>query len=230
VAAISLLFFLALTFECGLPGLSEPALPFAILGLAMASGWVARFVAGVAVTFMAGRSLNSRSHRASIHGVDCRVVTDPSAQAFVLGLVRPRIYVTGPVITALDRAAQRAVLLHEDHHRRTRAPLRTLIIASWSDTIGRIPGSYDVLQRRLSRLEEDADRHALMHGARRSDLARALLAMEAHGAGTAFTGNAGSRIAALVGPAEATSDRRGSLPLEWLGATVIAAAALACLI
>lgn len=223
------LLLLALFIVCGLPGPTDLALPLEVLGLSVVAAWLSRFIAGTVATVRISRSLRHRWVPASIHGIDCRVVADVSAQAFALGLVRPRVYITGWAIASLDPDAQRAVLLHEDHHRRTRAPLRTLVIACWSDTIGRIPGIRDVLERRLAGLEQDADRHALRHGVRRSDLARALLALDAYGPGAGFTGYSRARVEALLDPVRVDRGTTRGMPLEWVGAGVMLFGALACL-
>lgn len=220
------LLFVAL---CGVPSESGPALLIEMVLLAAAAAWLSRVLAHLAATVRLSRSLQGRWEPASIQGIECRVITDPSAQAFVLGTILPRVYITEAVIAILDADAQRAVLLHEDHHRRSWAPLRTVLIDSWRDTIGRIPPVSDMLGRRLARLEQDADRHALAHGARRSDLARALLAVEGHVPGTAFTGHARLRIEALLEPQGSASTVARSVPVEWLGVGMVVAATLLCL-
>lgn len=227
--AIGPLLLLALSIVCGQPRAADPAGLLQVLGLAVVATALSRILAGAVATAQFSRGLRGRWVRASMHGIDCRVVTDPSAQAFALGLVRPRVYITGTAVESLDPDAQRAVLLHEDHHRRTWAPLRTALIACWVDTVGRVPWIRDGVERRLACLEQEADRHALRHGARRSDLARALLALDAHGHGARFTGHARSRIEALLGPTGVASSPTRSIPLEWVGAGAILVAALACL-
>lgn len=230
MVAVDLALFMALVSVCSLPGGSGLALALEVVLLGVASSWIVRFLAGAVATYRLSRSLRCRWVPASIQGIECRVIADPTVQAFALGLLRPRVYITGRMTHALDPDGQRAVLLHEDHHRHTRAPLRALAIDSFADTVGRIPAIRDALERRLARLEEDADRHALGQGAHRSALARALIAIDAADSGTAFAGYAGSRIKALLDPAGMTVSRTGSLPIEWLGMGVILVTAAFCLV
>jgi Zn-dependent protease with chaperone function len=58
-----------------------------------------------------------------------QVVVLPTATllAFCFGLLTPRIYISTGLVQALTDRELQAVLLHEDHHRRRRDPLRTLL-------------------------------------------------------------------------------------------------------
>ena len=93
----------------------------------------ALFAARLAVCWLrAGRSI-VRSLRASralcgstetVHGAN--VVVDPTPHAFVLGYLRPRVFVTRALVEG-PRDDLLAVLAHEQAHRRRRDPLRRLV-------------------------------------------------------------------------------------------------------
>ena len=95
-------------------------------------------------------------------------------QAFTAGFLSPRIYLTREICEALSDEEIKAVLLHEDHHRRNRDPLRALVIMFLQDLLFLLPVGY-VLGRVFFEAREDAaDDAVVAQGGDRLDLAGAL--------------------------------------------------------
>ncbi|NJD28775.1 MAG: hypothetical protein FIA92_10825 [Chloroflexi bacterium] len=161
------------------------------------------------------RALRAASEPALLSGVACRVIPSSSAGAFAIGFPRPEIYVGEALAARLDTAELRGVMLHEEHHRQTAAPLRAVAIEAWLALTSRIPVLRGALEMRLTMLEAQADRFALRHGVTPATLARALLKMPAATGGTGFGGMAATRIASLRAAAGAESRDRRDLPWEW---------------
>ena len=122
-----------------------------------------------------GRRLSASSADAVIAGVHCRVVREEAHEAFVMGSWEPTIYVGAGFLAMLDPAERRGVLLHEEHHRRTRAPLRAAALDAWL----RLARPVRVLERalieRVADLEVSADAFAIAAGTSPDVLASALL-------------------------------------------------------
>ena len=93
----------------------------------------------------------------------------------VAGLTRPRIYCPTDLAERLDDDALRAVMLHERHHQLSHAPGRLVVLAAMASVLGRLEVGRRWVECRRAAIEIAADDHALQAGARRSDLARALL-------------------------------------------------------
>lgn len=176
------------------------------------------------------RALDGRSAPAAAAGVPCRVVRGGGRHAFVLGVIRPRIYVGDELIEALDTDELRAVLLHEDHHRRTLAPLRAAALEAWLTLVGRSAPVRTVLLDRLTDLEEEADAAALLRGADPSALASALVKADSSLAlGVSFAAASAQRLRTLVALADGTEHvDEPRLPYEWLPVAIVAIVALAC--
>jgi Zn-dependent protease with chaperone function len=130
----------------------------------------------------------------------------------------------------LDTDELRAVLLHEEHHRRTLAPLRALALEAWLTLAGRAAPARAALLNRLTDLEVEADAAALRWGADPSALASALLKTDVSlAAGASFAAASAERLRTLVAladGAERVDDPR--LPYEWLPVAAVAVVALAC--
>lgn len=94
---------------------------------------------------------------------------------FVAGLRRPLIYCPPDLDERLSEFEVRAVLLHERHHQASHAPARLVVLASISPVLRHLPAGRRWLEMRRAVIEIEADEYALMAGARRADLARALL-------------------------------------------------------
>ncbi|MBF6606726.1 MAG: M48 family metalloprotease [Chloroflexi bacterium] len=176
------------------------------------------------------RALAGRSAPIAAAGVACRVVRGGGRHAFVLGAIRPQIYVGDELIETLDTEELRAVLLHEDHHRRTFAPLRAAALEAWLTMVGRSATARTVLLARLTDLEEEADAAALRRGADPSALASALLKADSSLAlGVSFAAVSAQRLRTLVALANGAAQVDAPcLPYEWLPGATIAIVVLAC--
>jgi len=95
--------------------------------------------------------------------------------ALCIGWWRPAIYVSHPLL-ALEPDALRAVLAHEEAHRRSHDPLRLLLWRTLARSAEGIPIVADVVTRLELRAEVAADRFARQQVSRAA-LAQALLAM-----------------------------------------------------
>ena len=150
---------------------------------------------------------------------------------FVAGLWSPRIFCGSDLAAHLDEEELHAVLLHERHHQRDRAPLRLVGVAALAPALGRTRAGRAWLERRWARVEIAADRYAVMQGASRAAIARALLKLPpVDGVGWApgFSTAGDLRVRALLGE-ETEPDGRGWWP-RTLPAVVLLAACLAILL
>ena len=170
--------------------------------------------------------LDAASQPALVAGVSCRVISGPGRHAFVLGILRPTIYVGADLLLALDSDELSAVLLHEDHHRRTHAPLRAASLESWVRLAAPSHRLREALSDRLADLERDADAWAISRGATRSAIARALLKTTPGrvGGATLFSASPDRRLRALVDP----TPLGARLPYEWLPLAVLLVLTAAC--
>jgi hypothetical protein len=208
----------------------DPMLAAEVFGGAVVSIWT---VVGLPQMFRGrrlARALDGRSAPDAPAGVECRIVRGGGRRAFVLGAIRPRIYIGDELMDALDADELRAVLLHEDHHRRTLAPLRATALEAWLTLVGRAALARTALLDRLTDLEVEADAAALRRGADPSALASALVKADPSFAfGSSFAAASAQRLRTLVAladGAEPVDDAR--LPYEWLPLAAIAIIALTC--
>ena len=133
--------------------------------------------------FLSGLREIGEDGAASLHRVASDLGLKPPAflidlpgrrQAFTAGLLRPRVYVTRELLEALTSDELKAVLLHENHHRANRDPLRALVILFLQDLLFFLPVGY-VLRRLFFEAREDAADDAVVSGGiDRLDLASAL--------------------------------------------------------
>jgi beta-lactamase regulating signal transducer with metallopeptidase domain len=146
---------------------------------------------------------------------------------FVAGLRQPEIFCPADLADRVAADEIRAVLLHEDHHRRTRAPVRLLLVEALA-TAFPLPAVRWWAVRTRASIEIDADRHALAAGADRSAIAAALLGLSAGAPpGTAgFATAAELRVRALLGDHPLGAPQRGSAAFA-LAAVAISLACLA---
>jgi BlaR1 peptidase M56 len=110
--------------------------------------------------------------------VDASVIDDPLPQAFCVGHLRPRIYVSSGACERLDAAELAAVLAHEAHHARRRDPLRLAIVRVLADAVFFLPVLRRLSQRYRALAELAADEAAVRACRDRAPLASALLAFE----------------------------------------------------
>ena len=176
-----------------------------------------------------GRALMARSTTSDIAGVRCRVVAGAGRQAFVLGAFRPTIYVSERLLVELPSHELRAVVLHEEHHRRTHGPLRASALRALRDLAVLSKSARVSLAERLADLEREADAFAMGLGTSPTTLAAALVSVDATTTGSAAAfvehggrgidfGAAGDRrVSALLAADAGGADPAASVPpLEWL--------------
>ena len=101
------------------------------------------------------------------------VVADPVMPA-VIGLLRRRILVPATVLSRLDTSELRAVLLHEDAHRRRFEPLRSGVQRAAVVAFYFFPPLWPLLKRLRNTSEMACDEAAVRGGVSPSDYARAL--------------------------------------------------------
>jgi hypothetical protein len=177
-------------------------------GVGVALGLVAA-VLSVAVTGAAlrhrglVRGLRRCSAPTELSGIPVRMGTLGDA-VFVAGLGRPTIYCDRRLPQQLTEAELRAVLLHERAHQRALDPARLLALGLVAPFARRFASGRQWVAVALARREIAADRYALAQGARRGEIAGALLKLRplarAHVAG--FTPAVDLRLRALLGDVE----------------------------
>lgn len=87
--------------------------------------------------------------------------SSPAPLAFCFGLWRPRIAVSTGLMSLLTDRELKAVLLHEDHHRRRHDPLRGLLAEVGAATFFFLPISAQLRDWFMASLELAADRYAI---------------------------------------------------------------------
>jgi Zn-dependent protease with chaperone function len=191
---------------------AEPA-PWLLLCVCLLASRVALAGARSVASMRRSRELSGAlALDASELGPDVSLLPGDEPQAFVLGLFRPRVYVSRGMAAAVDADGLEAVLAHERAHRRRRDPLRR-----WVASLGlafHLPGVAGMLERRLARAHEaaaDADAaRAVGDGARIAQVlvrvARLRLPQP-----VAVCGLLGGDLSARVGDLLAT-ERRSSRP------------------
>ena len=203
-----------------------------VVALVAVGAWVVRVVMTGLEGAALARTLEAASEPAARFNVPFRRLQLAGRGAFALGLVAPRIYVSSELEGMLSDDELRGLLLHEDHHRATRAPLRGAALLAWLSVLGRVGLVRARVTRRLADLECSADAHALRLGVPPATLASALVktagARPVTGTARAFSDAPGPRVAALLDAAAGRTARRRSTPLEWLPAAVIVLLVAAC--
>ena len=194
---------------------------------ALLVGWASVLVARARPALAGQRELERSARQLRLHDHDVRLIGARRTEAFVAGPVRPAIYVTRSLLDVLDPAELHAVVLHEEHHRRQRDPLRSLALTSWVRFVGWLPAAERWIDRRLAHFEIAADQYALRNGASRSAMASALLKCDRSSsvAVMGFSAAADMRLRRLV---SGTITAEASAPMEWLGPVTLAFAVVAC--
>ena len=108
-----------------------------------------------------------------------KVLAAESPLAFCTGLLRPRIYISTSLADALTNTELKAVLVHENHHRRRFDPLRGLLAAVFAQVLFCLPIAGELRDLMLTSSELEADRDAVQHVGRPA-LAGALHRMITH--------------------------------------------------
>ena len=149
------------------------------------------------------RSLRRCSAPAELSGMPVRMGALGDA-VFVAGLGRPTIYCDARLPQELTEDELRAVLLHERAHQRALDPARLLVLGLVAPLARPFESGRQWVAVALARREIVADRYAMDNGARRGELASALLKLppvsRAHVAG--FTPAVDLRLKALLGDVE----------------------------
>lgn len=197
---------------------ADPMAGFEIASAISLAAWAGL----VARSLWRGRRLaagiSPRTVTTRIQGIECRVVIGTERRAFVLGALHPAIYLGEDLLNGLDVDELRAVLLHEDFHRRTYGPLRAASLEAWISLVRPLARVRDALADRLVDLERAADRHALREGASPAAIASALVRFDAAEAGPwlAFSNAADRRVGGLLAFTAGRGQAPDRLPYEWL--------------
>lgn len=165
-------------------GLSYPAVNAAAALLLVIAGLGAAIVAGAiratALELVGSRRLRARlGGAAGLHGhPEVLVFEDRRPLAFCSGLVRPRAYLSTAAVAGLTPEQLRAVVAHEEHHRRARDPLRILGARLLARTLFFLPALAGLSARLSAEAELTADRAAVLAcGGDPAPLAAAMLLM-----------------------------------------------------
>jgi hypothetical protein len=94
--------------------------------------------------------------------------------AFCAGILRPRVLVTSGLLERLDADEQRAAILHELEHARSRGPLKVALARTTARSFFWVPALRDLADRYILLCELEADRAAVARTGRAA-LAGALL-------------------------------------------------------
>lgn len=194
----------------------DPMLALELASAAVLLAWLARLAAQVWRERSVARRLEADGFPAQLAGLDCRLLEDLGPQALVSGWIRPRVFVGNDLLWILNEPELHGVALHEEHHRRTRAPLRAAAVQAWLALFGRVPAMREHLVHRLIDLERQADRYAVSCGVTPAALASALLkTAPAEGAG-AFSSAAEQRIQGLLALDGHQPWPASGWPIEWM--------------
>ena len=149
-----------------------------------------------------------------------RLVDEAAPQAFCVGLLRTRVYLSRGAAQLLSEDERQAVLAHEFHHARRRDPLRLLVTRAVGAGLFFLPALGRLARRHAALTELAADEAAEGVGGGRRSLAAALLAFDAH-PDPAAVAIAPERVDRLLG--ERLSMR---LPVLLIGGAAAALAAI----
>jgi Zn-dependent protease with chaperone function len=121
----------------------------------------------------------SRLPEQTFDSVRFRVIDAPGLGAATVGFFAPRIVVDSRLWHRLDSDERRALLHHEDAHRRRLDPL-TLFVLKVCAALAVVPGSARLLARWRESVERECDRHSAGVLASPESVASALLSLEAY--------------------------------------------------
>lgn len=200
---------------------------------ASGGGVVLLWVAVVVLDLIAGhrrtRMLSADAREVELFGVPCSIAPALGHDALVVGWIRPRILLGVPLMSALSNAELEAVVYHEDHHRRTRAPLRAAALGGWLRLFGRAGRVRRALLDRVADLESLADADAIRRGSSPRSLARALMKGDLSRQPVAFSYAADRRVQRLLDGADGAQVKTmPPLPYEWLPVVLLAGVTAAC--
>jgi Zn-dependent protease with chaperone function len=127
-----------------------------------------------------------------------QAIDQDEPQAFCIGLLRPRIYVSRAALELLGADERAAVVAHEAHHARRRDPLRLFVVRALAEGLFFLPAVRRLPERCAALAELAADEAASAGRGGRRALASALLAFDEHPS-PAAVGIAPERVAHLLG-------------------------------
>lgn len=197
---------------------------------AVVSAWLTLLARRTGPAIAGQRQLERVATPIHLHGLNVQLFDARRApEAFVAGPIRPAIFVSSALLDALDAEELQAVLLHEEHHRRTRAPLRGLALLCWSPLLGWLPAIRHWIERRIAQLEIDADRYALATGASSAAIASALIKCDRSTSplGIGFSSVAELRLRRLL-DVGLPDDGPAAAPIEWLAPVALAVGLAVC--
>jgi Zn-dependent protease with chaperone function len=209
---------------------TDPMLLVEVVAASLIVAWAITVLADIRRSILLGRALDRRARPAIVHGVPVQIIQTGAVDAFAIGVLRPSVYVGEACLWVLDNDELAAVVLHEEHHRRTLAPLRATAVQGWLRILGRSAVATSLLTARLVQFEAAADAYAIARGVHPASIARALLKVQMPDArSAAFAGSADHRVRALTELAAGKRGARGTpLPYEWLPVVLAAAIAIGC--
>jgi Zn-dependent protease with chaperone function len=127
------------------------------------------------------------------------LIADHSVQAFCAGYLRPRIYISAGAVEKLSPEELDAVLVHEQHHRSARDPLRLACGRILNQALFFLPALSPLSDRYAELAEIHADDTAIRAAAgNRAPLASALLRFDAEAPGGS-AGISADRVDSLLG-------------------------------
>jgi len=207
----------------------DPMLAVEIAGATLTVLWALLVIRAIIESHRIASALSADAHDLVLHGVPCRVTPGLGADALVMGSVRPRIFVGASLVGLLEDDELEAVVYHEDHHRRTRAPLRAAALGAWMRLLGRSERIRSMVLGRLTDLETLADADAMRRGSSPRSLARALRKGDAGDRPVGFSYAADHRVERLLDRAAGVRiDTAGRLPYEWLPVAILTVTTLGC--
>lgn len=207
----------------------DPMLGIEIAGAGVAALWAGFVVRDVLRSRRLASALSADAREMSLFDIPVQITRGLGADAVVVGTLWPRIFIGRRLLASLDGDELRAVVYHEDHHRRTRAPVRAAALEAWRRLLGRSDWIRDLIDDRLADLEALADADAIRRGSSPHSLARALLKGEAPAAPVSFAHAADRRIGQLVDRAAGLPvEPTGRLPYEWLPVMLLTIATVGC--
>lgn len=220
---------LALCLAVGAIVGGDPTLAVELVGGGLLILWTALLSWDLAASHRLASMLSVDADELVLAGVPCRVTPILGTDALVVGIVRPQIFLGVSLLGVLSDDELEAVVYHEDHHRRTRAPIRAAALGAWLRLLGRSEGVRGVVLDRLADLETLADSDAIRRGSSPQSLARALMKGEMSLQPVAFSYAADRRVARLLDRAAGVPvDAAGRLPYEWLPVALVTMATLGC--
>ncbi len=156
--------------------------------------FIAPVVAVVAVRAAASMARQVSAHRRLLRRLTGRVAVvqghlvvvvpgrDPCA--FCAGMLRPAVYLSEGTL-AVEPRALRAILAHEEHHRRRRDPLRLVLARTVADAFRPLPPFARLAERQAAVADLLADEAAVAAVGEARPLAAALARFDESGAGVA---------------------------------------------